>query len=91
MAGKGSMKSLETIEDVPLVLRAELDRKIVSIRELMEYQEGTVVPLSRPAGENVDLYASDVYIASCEILLLDRALAVRLAEIASDTAPKGTR
>jgi len=76
------------VENVPLVLRAELDRKIVSIRELMEFEEGTVVPLSRPAGENVDLYASEVYIGSCEMLVVDGVLAVRLADIASDTAPE---
>jgi flagellar motor switch protein FliN len=80
--------NFEIVENVPLVLRAELDRKTVSIRELMEFEQGTVVPLSRPAGENVDLYASEVYIGSCEILVVDGALAVRLAEIANDTAPE---
>ncbi len=83
--------NFETVDDVPLVLRAELDRKIVSIRELLEFEEGTIVPLSRPAGENVDLYASEVYIGSCEILVIDGALAVRLADIASDTAPETQR
>lgn len=81
----------EIVANVPLVLRAELDRKIVSIRELMEFEEGTVVPLSRPAGENVDLYASEVYVSSCEILVVEGALAVRLADIASDTAPEAQK
>ncbi len=81
------MKGFESVENVPLVLRAELDRKIVSVRELIELEVGAVVPLSRPAGENVDLYASEVYIGSCELLVLEGMLAVRLAEIASDTAP----
>lgn len=81
----------EIVANVPLVLRAELDRKIVSIRELMGFEEGTIVPLSRPAGENVDLYASEVYIGSCEILVIDGALAVRLADIANDTAPESQK
>ena len=85
------MKDFETIENVPLALRAELDRKVVSIRELMEFEEGTIVPLSRPAGENVDLYASEVYLGSCEILVVEGALAVRVADIASETALESQR
>ena len=54
------MRSLQSIEDVPLELRAELDRKAVAFRELLAWKIGSVVSLSRPAGENVDLYAGDV-------------------------------
>ncbi|MBV8864292.1 MAG: FliM/FliN family flagellar motor switch protein [Acidobacteriaceae bacterium] len=82
------LKSFEIIENVPLALRAELDRKIVSVRELMEFEEGTVVPLSRPAGENVDLYAGEVYVGSCEILVVEGGLAVRLADIDCHTVPE---
>ncbi len=78
------MKSLERIEDVPLPLRAELGRKTISFRELLDLKIGSVVPLPRPAGENVDLYASDAYLGSGEILVIDGLLAVRLADIAGD-------
>ncbi len=80
------MKLLEMIEDVPLPLRAELGRKNISFGELLDLRVGAVVPLSRPAGENVDLYASDAYVGSGEILVLDGILAVRLADIGDETA-----
>jgi flagellar motor switch protein FliN len=80
------MKSLELIEDVPLPLRAELGRKTISFRELLDLKTGSIVPLSRPAGENVDLYASDAYLGSGEILVIDGLLAVRLVDIAGDGA-----
>ncbi len=75
------MIELDSIADVPLAIRAELDRKMVSVRALLEWREGTVVGLSRPAGENVDLYANDVYIGTGEILVTEGALAVRLSDI----------
>jgi type III secretion protein Q len=78
------MKGLEVIEDVPLPLRAELGRKTISFRELLDLKIGSVVPLFRPAGENVDVYASNVCLGSGEILVIDGLLAVRLADIASD-------
>jgi flagellar motor switch protein FliN len=82
------MKGLDVIEDVPLPLRAELGRKTISFRELLNLKIGSVVPLFRPAGENVDVYASNVYLGSGEILVIDGLLAVRLADITGeDSAP----
>jgi flagellar motor switch protein FliN len=84
------MKGLEAIADVPLPLRAELGRKTISFRELLDLKIGSVVPLSRPAGENVDVYASDAYLGSGEILVIDGLLAVRLAEISSVPSPNNS-
>ena len=78
------MRDLEAIEDVPLPLRAELGRKTLSFRELLDLKIGSIVPLSRPAGENVDLYAAEAYLGSGEILVIDGLLAVRLADIGGD-------
>lgn len=80
------MKGLDVIEDVPLPLRAELGRKTISFRELLNLKIGSVVPLFRPAGENVDVYASNVYLGSGEILVIDGLLAVRLADITGEDA-----
>ena len=80
------MKGLELIEDVPLPLRAELGRKTISFRELLDLKIGSIVPLFRPAGENVDVYLSDVYLGSGEILVIDGLLAVRLADVAGEGA-----
>jgi flagellar motor switch protein FliN len=84
------MKGLEAIADVPLPLRAELGRKTISFRELLDLKIGSVVPLSRPAGENVDVYASDAYLGSGEILVIDGLLAVRLADISSVSPPNNS-
>ena len=73
-------ESLQTLGQVPLVLRAELDRKTIPFRELMDLNIDSIVALSRPAGENVDLYAGEVYVGSGEILVNDSMFAVRLAD-----------
>jgi flagellar motor switch protein FliN len=87
------MIGFEAIQDVPLPLRAELGRKTISFRELLVLKIGSVLPLSRQAGENVDVYASDTYLGSGEILVIDGLLAVRMADISgsgparSDNSP----
>ena len=79
--------NLAAVESIPLTLRAELDRRTITFRELLAIGVDSVVLLSRPAGENVDLYAGEVYIGNGEILVVDSMLAVRLADIGDSLSP----
>jgi flagellar motor switch protein FliN len=69
------------IDDVPITVRAELDRRTITIRELLELGEGSVLSFPRPAGENVDVYAEEVLIGTGEIIIVDAALGVRIADL----------
>lgn len=71
----------EAIEDVPLTVRVELDRRTITFRELLELGPGSVLAFPRPTGENVDIYAEEVLLGSGEILIVDTALAVRVADL----------
>ena len=86
-----SAESLREVEEIPITLRAELDRRTITVRELLEMTHDTLVPLSRPAGENVDLYAGDVYLGNGEILVADSMLSVRVADIGEGVVCRKSR
>jgi len=73
--------SYRFIEDVKIPLRAELDQRTISFPELLSLKEGSVLQLTRPTGENVDIYAGEVLIGCGEILVIDSTLAVRVADV----------
>jgi flagellar motor switch protein FliM len=77
------------LEEIPLVLRAELDRRTISFGELMKLDVGSLLVLSRPTGENIDLYAGEVLIGSGEILVVDTSMAIRIADL-RDRVPMST-
>jgi flagellar motor switch protein FliN/FliY len=77
------------VADIPLTIYAELDRRTITFRELLELAPDTLLALTRPAGENIDLYAGEVLIASGEVLVVDARLAVRIADILD--RPSGPR
>ena len=77
------------VADIPLTIYAELDRRTITFRELLELAPDTLLALSRPAGENIDLYAGEVLIASGEVLVVDARLAIRIADILD--RPSGPR
>jgi flagellar motor switch/type III secretory pathway protein FliN len=70
-----------SIGDVWLELRAELGNRFVPFSELLALELGSILPVGRATGENVDLYAGDVRLGSGEILIVDSTLAVRLADL----------
>lgn len=76
-----ALDSFQKIQGVPLTLSAELDQRKITVRGLLELHVGSILVLTRPAGENISLYAADVLLASGEVLVLDSSLAVRLAEL----------
>jgi flagellar motor switch protein FliN len=68
------------VEDVMVELRAELDKRTTTFGELLNLDVGSVLQLSRSTGDNVDLFAGEVLIATGEILVIDSTLAVRVAD-----------
>ena len=81
-----SVQAYHPIADVTVTLRAELDRRVIKIRELMRFDVDTVLPLTRPAGENIDLYVGEVLIGTGEILVVDGTLALRVADLKDKSA-----
>jgi flagellar motor switch/type III secretory pathway protein FliN len=76
-----SRKDFQAVEDICLSLSAELDRRTISFPELMNLEVDSVLTLTRPTGENVDLYAGKVLIGYGEILVVETTLAVRVADL----------
>lgn len=75
------LESMFALAHVPVTLRAELGRRSISGRALLQLQEGSVVPLPILAGENVDLYVEDVLLGTGEVFALDSHMGVRIGDL----------
>ena len=89
MATNAEKVDFAIVGDVKIAVRAELDNRTISFPELMKLEVGSVLQLSRPTGENVDLYAGEILIGSGEILVIDTNLAVRVAGLRDKAARDG--
>ncbi len=75
------MADFKIVENVKIVIRAELDRRTISFPELMKLEPGSILELNRPTGENVDLYVEKVLLGNGEIIVVESNLAVRIADL----------
>ena len=79
-SGSG-LSSIDILMDVPLRISVELGRTRMSVRQVLELQNGSVVELDRMAGEPVDVIVNDQLMARGEVVVVDDKFGIRITEI----------
>ncbi len=77
------MTSLEQIAhyaEVPIDVSVELDRRILTIRQILDLEMGSVVKLGRSAGENIDILVGGTLMAFGEIVIIEDTMGVRITD-----------
>jgi len=70
--------------EIPVEIEIELDRRIMTTREILRLEEGSVIETVRSAGENIDIYIGGVLCGSGEIVVIESALGVRITDFRDD-------
>ena len=75
--------SLDAILDVPVIISMEIGRTKISIRNLLQLNQGSVVELDRLAGEPMDVLVNGTLIAQGEVVVVNDKFGVRLTDVIS--------
>ncbi len=78
---RGGGLSLDLVLDISMPVTVELGRTTITVRELLQLSTGSVIELSKQAGEPVDLYVRDVRFARGEVVVVDNNFGLRITEI----------
>ena len=79
------LEEVALIQDVPLEVGVELDRRYLKIRDILELQEGSIVEMTRSAGENIDIYVGKRLVAFGEIVIIENTMGVRITDFLVET------
>ena len=74
------LEEIAPLSDVPVEIEVELDRRMLTTREVLQLAEGSLIGTSRSAGENIDIYIGGVLCGSGEIVVIENALGVRITD-----------
>jgi flagellar motor switch protein FliN/FliY len=75
--------NMDFILDIPLEITVELGRTTLMINDLLKLGQGSVVELSKIAGENLEVLANQRLIARGEVVVVNEKYGIRLTEIIS--------
>jgi len=70
--------------EIPVEIEIELDRRIMTAREVLRLAEGSVIETVRSAGDNIDIYIGGVLCGSGEIVVIENTLGVRITDFRDD-------
>ena len=75
--------NLEVILDVAVALTLEVGRTTISVRDLLQLNQGSVVELDRLAGEPLDVLANGTLVARGEVVVVNDKFGIRLTDVVS--------
>ena len=76
-----SPSDIDLILDIPVQLTVELGRTRISIRQILQLAQGSVVELEGLAGEPMDVLVNGCLIAQGEVVVVNDKFGIRLTDI----------
>ena len=78
---KGSKIQDRTLGDIPIEVNVELGRTHMSLKDVIDLKEGSIVELNRLAGEPLDLKVSGQLVAQGEVIAVDDYYGIRITNV----------
>ena len=75
--------NLDVVLDIPVTLSMEVGRSRISIRNLLQLNQGSVVELERATGEPLDVYVNGTLVAHGEVVVINEKFGIRLTDVIS--------
>ncbi len=77
------MADLESILDISVSLSVEIGKTDLSLRNLLQLNQGSVVELDRLAGEALDVLVNGTLVAHGEVVVVNEKFGIRLTDVVS--------
>lgn len=75
-----ALEEIAHLADVPVSVEVELDRRVMTVREILELGEGSVIKMRRSAGENIDILVHGTLVGFGEIVIIEDSMGVRITD-----------
>lgn len=79
--GSDGESDIDLIMDIPVQLSVELGRTRLTIKNILQLGQGSVVELDGLAGEPMDIFVNGYLIAQGEVVVVDDKYGIRLTDI----------
>ncbi len=77
----GKKLELDTFSKIPVSVSVELGRAQISLKEVFELTEGSIIELERLVGEPLDLVVNGQVVAKGEVVAIDSSYGLRVTQV----------
>jgi flagellar motor switch protein FliN/FliY len=79
----GGSPDLDVILDIPVQISMEVGSASITIRNLLQLNQGSVIELDRLAGEPLDVLVNGTLIAHGEVVVVNDKFGIRMTDVIS--------
>ena len=73
--------TIEDLDNVRMYLTADLGSSRMSVRDVLDLKQGSIVQLDKLAGEMTDILVNDLPLARADVVVIADGLHIRIAEV----------
>ncbi len=75
-----ALEEIAHLGDIPIYIEVELDRKRMTVEQILSLEAGSVIKMERSAGENIDLLVGGTLVGSGEIVIIEETVGMRITD-----------
>lgn len=83
VSGEPGSPDLDVILDIPVQISMEVGSTAITIRNLLQLNQGSVIELDRLAGEPLDVLVNGTLIAHGEVVVVNDKFGIRMTDVIS--------
>lgn len=81
--------SINFIDDIQVIICAELGKTTMKIKDILKLGEGSVLELDQPAGETAEIYVNDQSFGKGEVVVIGGNFGIRMESILQTEKKEG--
>lgn len=74
------LEEVDHIAQVRIEIEVQLDQRWMKLSEILALEEGSIIELTRSAGENIDIFIGKKLAAFGEIVIIETTMGVRITD-----------
>ena len=74
------IESIGHLADIPVNIDVELARKAMTVGQILALEKGSVIKMTRSAGDNIDILVGGTLLGSGEIVIIEETVGVRITD-----------
>ena len=78
---KINFDNIAKVAKVEVTLSAELGRAKLNLKDLIEYDTGSIIALDKTVNDSVDVFVDDILIARGKIVAIEDTYGIKIVEI----------
>ena len=83
---EGIMNNYGGLLDMKVLFHAELGSTKIALKEILQFEKGSIIDLQKPAGESVEIYINGRIVGKGEVMVYEKNLAIRVNEVLDSNA-----